>query len=117
MLDIKVALIKAKHQRKLVILVKLVILKAMNIPAQPPKSFRIVLNLERSESRMDTVLLNALRNQKEDLNMKNISRAQLKTYFVNGQVQIKGQIARPSSGLAKGTTYVDILLKAPAKEE
>lgn len=85
-----------------------------HIPKQPPKSFRIVLELERPESRMDTVLLNALKNQKDDLDMKNISRGKLKEFFVNGQIQIKGQIARPSSGLAKGTTYVDIILKAPA---
>lgn len=87
------------------------------IPPQPPKSFRIVLELERSESRMDTVLLNALKAQKEDLNMRNITRGKLKEYFTNGQVQIKGQIARPSSGLAKGTTYIDILLKAPSKKD
>lgn len=88
-----------------------------HVPKQPPKSFRIVLELTRSESRMDTVLLNALKNQKEDLNMRNITRGKLKEYFVNGQVQIKGQIARPSSGLATGTTYVDILLKAPVNDE
>lgn len=87
------------------------------IPPQPPKSFRIVLNLNRSESRMDNVLLAALREQNDDLNMKNISRSQLKEFFNNGQVQIKGQNARPSSGLAKGTTYVDILLKPPQKEK
>lgn len=83
------------------------------IPKQPPKSFRIILELNRAESRMDNVLLAALREQEDDLNMKNISRSQLKEFFNNGQIQIKGQIARPSSGLAKGTTYVDILLKAP----
>lgn len=87
------------------------------IPPRPPKSFRIVLNLNRSESRMDNVLLAALRDQNDDLNMKNISRSQLKEFFNNGQVQIKGQNARPSSGLAKGTTYVDILLKPPQKEK
>jgi hypothetical protein len=88
-----------------------------HVPKQPPKSFRIVLELERSESRMDTVLLNALKKQKEDLDMKNISRGKLKEFFTNGQIQIKGQIARQSSALAKGTTYVDILLKAPVKDE
>jgi hypothetical protein len=88
-----------------------------HVPQQPSKSFRIVLELTRSESRMDTVLLNALKNQKEDLNMRNITRGKLKEYFVNGQVQIKGQIARPSSGLAAGTTYVDILHTAPVKDQ
>ncbi len=83
------------------------------VPKQPPRSFRIILNLERHESRMDTVLLNALKAQKENLDMKNISRGKLKEYFVNGQIEIKGQIARPSSSLAKGTTYVDILFTAP----
>lgn len=85
------------------------------IPKQPPRSFRIILNLERHESRMDTVLLNALKAQKENLDMKNISRGKLKEYFVNGQIEIKGQIARPSSSLAKGLTYVDILFTAPPK--
>lgn len=85
------------------------------IPKKPPRSFRIILNLDRHESRMDTVLLNALKAQKENLDMKNISRGKLKEYFVNGQIEIKGQIARPSSSLAKGTTYVDILFTAPPK--
>ena len=85
------------------------------IPKQPPRSFRIALNLERHESRMDTVLLNALKIQKENLDLKNISRGKLKEYFINGQIEIKGQIARPSSSLAKGVTYVDVLFNAPAK--
>ena len=90
---------------------------SQHIPKQPPKSFRIVLELTRSESRMDTILLNALKAQKEDLNMRNITRGKLKQMFVNGQIQIKGQIARPSSALATGTTYVDIFLNAVIKDK
>ena len=79
------------------------------IPPKPPKSFRVTLELNRSESRLDNVLLNALRSQKENLNLFNISRNQLKELFNDGKIQIKGQSARPSSSLAKGTTYIDIL--------
>ncbi|MNJ93378.1 hypothetical protein D3C87_110580 [compost metagenome] len=80
-----------------------------NIPAQPPKSFRIVINLERSEKRMDNVLLQALRDQNGNVKLKEISRANFKELFNSGKIMIKGQRAKPSSALAKGTTYVDIL--------
>ncbi|MFN3697643.1 MAG: hypothetical protein ACK4VO_09410 [Pseudobdellovibrio sp.] len=79
------------------------------VPVQPPKSFRITLELNSRISRMDNTLLNALKEQKENLNLKNISRQGLKNLFIDGRVQIKGQRAKPSSALAKGTTYVDIL--------
>jgi len=79
------------------------------IPTQPPKSFRIVLELNTRASRMDNTLLNALKEQKENLNLSNISRQGLKNLFNEGRIQIKGQQAKPSSGLAKGTTYIDIL--------
>lgn len=82
---------------------------ADNIPPQPPHSTRIVLQLERSESRLDTVLLAALRGQDENAKLKAISRVAYKELFNNGKVTIKGQRARPSSGVAAGTTYVDIL--------
>ena len=80
-----------------------------HIPAQPPHSFRIVLNLSRSEKRMDNVLLKALREQKENIKLTEISRLAFKELFTGGKVFIKGQRAKPSSALVQGTTYVDIL--------
>jgi hypothetical protein len=79
------------------------------IPEQPANSFRIALNLEKPESRMDNVLLNALREQDENQVLKNISRGALKNLFTEKRIVIKGQRAKSSSALAKGTTYVDIL--------
>ena len=78
-------------------------------PARPPKSFRITLTLEYPETRMDNVLLNALREQNENMTLKNISRAALKQLFTDKKIMIKGQRAKSNSALAKGTTYVDIL--------
>lgn len=75
----------------------------------PPNSFRIAIELNSSVSRMDTTLLNALKNQTENSALKNISRQGLKNLFLDGKIQIKGQRAKPSSGLAKGITYVDVL--------
>ncbi|MCM2350444.1 MAG: hypothetical protein NDI69_10520 [Bacteriovoracaceae bacterium] len=80
-----------------------------NVPPQPANSFRIALNLEYPESRMDNVLLNALREQDENEKLKNISRGALKELFNNKQIMIKGQRAKSNSSLAKGITYVDIL--------
>ncbi len=79
------------------------------IPAQPPKSFRVTIELNSRINRMDTTLLNALKEQNENLNLRIISRQALKNLFTEGRIQIKGQRARPSSALAKGTTYIDIL--------
>jgi hypothetical protein len=80
-----------------------------NIPPQPPKSARIILVLERSEKRLDNVLLKAFREQNDYKKLKEISRADFKELFNTGKVLIKGQKAKPSSALATGTTYVDIL--------
>jgi len=80
-----------------------------NIPPKPPKSVRIVIELSRPENRLDTVLLTAIRSQSEDLNLREISRVTFKELFNTGRIVIKGQRARPSSSLAKGITYVDIL--------
>lgn len=80
-----------------------------HIPPQPPKSFRIVLDLSRSEKRLDTVLLNALRSQKENINLSNITRTTFKQLFLDGKILIKGQRAKVSSAVNKGVTYVDIL--------
>ncbi|MBN8539414.1 MAG: hypothetical protein J0L82_03425 [Deltaproteobacteria bacterium] len=79
------------------------------VPPRPPKSTRIVLELGRSEKRLDNVLLAALREQNENPMLKLISRVDFKELFNSGKVTIKGQRAKPSSGLAAGTTYVDIL--------
>lgn len=82
-----------------------------NIPAQPKNSFRVVLELNSSQKRLDNVLLAALREQNDNIDLKNISRTEFKDLFKNGKVSIKGQNAKTSSAVAKGTTYVDILLK------
>ncbi|KHD88370.1 MAG: hypothetical protein OM95_09545 [Bdellovibrio sp. ArHS] len=79
------------------------------IPPRPPKSFRLVLELNRSEKRLDTVLLAAIKAQNEDLNLREITRTQYKELFKEGKILIKGQRATPSSSVAKGVTYVDIL--------
>jgi hypothetical protein len=79
------------------------------IPAQPANSTRITLNLENPESRIDNVLLNAMREQDENEKLKAVSRTQLKEMFLNKRILIKGQRAKSSSSLARGITYVDIL--------
>lgn len=79
------------------------------IPEQPANSYRIKLELEWPESRMDNVLLNALREQNDNMTLKHISRGALKELFTNKKILIKGQRAKSNSSLAKGVTYVDIL--------
>jgi hypothetical protein len=78
-------------------------------PPKPPKSFRIVLDLSRPEKRLDAVLLAAIKGQNENLTLREISRTDFKELFKNKKILIKGQPATPSSSLAKGITYVDIL--------
>jgi hypothetical protein len=78
-------------------------------PPRPAKSFRIVLNLNFRETRMDNVLLKALHEQNENASLKIISRGALKDLFTKSKIEIKGQRAKSSSALAKGLTYVDIL--------
>ena len=80
-----------------------------HVPPRPPQSARIVITLKRSEKRLDTVLLKSLREQNENLNLREISRTTFKELFSSGKIVIKGQKARPSSSLAVGTTYIDIL--------
>ena len=80
-----------------------------NIPGRPANSFRVTIHLDYPESRMDNVLLNALREQNENLTLKHISRGALKELFNDKKIFIKGQRAKSNSSLAKGTTYVDIL--------
>ena len=79
------------------------------IPAQPPHSFRVTLTLISKMPRLDSVLMEALRAQNQNLDLKNISRAAFKELFKNKRILIKDQPARPASALSGGTTYVDIL--------
>jgi hypothetical protein len=79
------------------------------IPPRPENSFRVTINLDYPESRLDNILLEALRNQDENISLKNISRTALKDLFNQKKIMIKGQRAKSSSAIAKGTTYVDIL--------
>lgn len=78
-------------------------------PVRPPNSFRIALTLEWPEPRIDNVLLTALREQNDNMTLKNISRGALKQLFNDKKIEIKGQRAKSNSSLAKGTTYVDII--------
>lgn len=80
-----------------------------NIPIQPPDSIRIVLDLPHGERRLDSVLLKAIKEQNENLSLRQISRSAFKELFTSGKIQIKGQRAKPSSALAKGLTYIDII--------
>ena len=80
-----------------------------NVPPLVPKAFRIVLTLNAPQSRMDNVLLQALRDQDENPTLKVISRGALKELFTEKKILIKGQRAKSNSSLAKGVTYVDIL--------
>lgn len=58
---------------------------------------------------MDVILLEAIRGQEDNLELKRISRTAYKELFNQKKILIKGQAAKPSSALAKGITYVDIL--------
>ncbi len=80
-----------------------------NVPVKPKNSARVTIELTWPEDRLDNILLEKIRTQEENMKLKNLSRAGLKKLFMEGKVQIKGQNAKPSSSLAKGTTYIDIL--------
>jgi 23S rRNA-/tRNA-specific pseudouridylate synthase len=80
-----------------------------HIPERPKNSYRVTLTLNTAKKRLDQVLIEALREQKDDLNLKNISRTEFKDLFHKKRIRIKGQPATPSSSLAQGVTYVDIL--------
>ena len=80
-----------------------------HVPAKPPNSFRVTLELNSAGTRLDSELLKTLRAQKENLDLQNISRTTYKDLFQSGKILIKGQRAKPSSTLARGTTYIDIL--------
>ena len=75
----------------------------------PLGAFRITLVLSGPRPRIDQVLLEELRKQNQNLLLKNISRMAFKELFKKKRIRIKGQAATPSSSLAQGTTFVDIL--------
>ena len=77
----------------------------------------MVLDLHRSEKRIDSVLLAALKEQKENLNLRIMTRGLFKQLFLDGKILIKGQRARASSAVSKGITYVDILGYSQTTEE
>jgi hypothetical protein len=79
------------------------------VPPKPANSYRIVLDLHQPQKRLDTILLQEFKIQNDDLKLKEVSRSKLKELFSEGKILIKGQRANPSSSLAKGITYVDIL--------
>ncbi len=78
-------------------------------PVRPPNSFRVILVLNITGQRLDAVLLKSLRDQGQNIDLKNISRSVYKELFSTGKILIKGQRAKPSSTLARGETFVDIL--------
>ncbi len=80
-----------------------------SIPEVVPNAFRIALDLSYAHSRMDNVLLTALREQNDNEALKVISRTALKDLFNDKKIMIKGQRAKSNSSLAQGITYVDIL--------
>jgi hypothetical protein len=79
-----------------------------NEPAKVPGFFRVTLNLDFAEDRMDHVLFTALQAQDENAKLKNISKRALKSLFDDKKIFIKGQRAKSSSRVNKGVTYVDI---------
>jgi len=80
-----------------------------NIPPQPKNSFRVTLELSSKQPRLDSLLMEALRAQNKNLDLRNLSRAAFKQLFKEKRILIKEQPARPASSLSSGTTYVDIL--------
>jgi len=79
-------------------------------PAAVPGAFRVVITQSYKGARLDGELLRVLREQKDHLDLRNISREKFKKLFNDKKILIKGQPARPSSTLASGVTYVDILV-------
>lgn len=82
---------------------------SQHAPEQPAGSFRVELSLNRKQPRLDTHLLEAIRAQEQNQKLKRLSRTAFKALFNDKKILIKGQAAKPSSGLAAGITYVDIL--------
>ncbi len=80
-----------------------------NIPPALPGAFRVKLVMNARQPRLDVHLLEALRAQEENPELKRISRTQFKRLFDEKKVVIKGQPAKPSSSLNAGTTWVDVI--------
>jgi len=80
-------------------------------PEKPKNAFRVTLELEENHDRLDAILIEALRNQNDHEELKNISRIQLKKLFTEKKILIKGQNAKAKSSINSGITYVDILFK------
>ena len=80
------------------------------IPEQPENSFRLKIELNTPAPRLDVVMMDALKQQTENMELKLISKAHLKRLFNEKKILIKGQNAKPKSMLNTGITYIDILL-------
>ncbi len=79
-------------------------------PQQPENSFRVTLELQAPQPRLDIILIDALKQQNENESLSGISKAHLKRLFTEKKVLIKGQRAKAKSSVNSGTTSVDILL-------
>lgn len=84
-----------------------------NMPPELPGAFRVKLVMNTRQPRLDVHLLEALRGQDENPELKRISRTQFKRLFDEKKILIKGQPAKPSSSLNTGTTWVDVVFQAP----
>jgi hypothetical protein len=87
-----------------------------NVPPSVPGAFRVKLVMNSRQPRLDVHLLEALRGQEENPELKRISRTQFKRLFDEKKILIKGQPAKPSSSLNTGTTYVDVVF-SPSEHE
>ncbi|MGZ3653048.1 MAG: hypothetical protein ACXVB9_21355 [Bdellovibrionota bacterium] len=85
-----------------------------NLPAPVPGAVRIKLVMNSRQPRLDVHLLEALRAQEENAELKRISRTQFKKLFDEKKILIKGQPAKPSSSLNAGTTWVDVMFAESA---
>ena len=79
------------------------------IPEIPKNSFRIVLELDHREPRLDSVLMKAFRSQGQNLKLQALTRSEFKALFKEKRILIKNQPATATSAISAGTTYVDVL--------
>jgi hypothetical protein len=78
-------------------------------PPQPRNSCRVILELT-AKSRIDAALLAAFRGQADvPAVLKTLSRSNFKKLFKDKRVHLKGYSVQPSTMIAAGTTYIDIL--------
>jgi hypothetical protein len=85
-----------------------------NMPPPVPGAYRVKLVMNSRQPRLDVHLLEAIRGQDENPELKRISRTQFKRLFDEKKILIKGQPAKPSSSLNTGTTWVDVVFEAGA---